>query len=167
MPVFGAVRTFHDRFKFLVEIGEPGANGFASFAFQKMSSLEVEVAMISYSEGGSLIANKSAGRLTYPPITLERGASFDDDMFLWFEQVADAASMSSITPGAGQGAGLIEPNYKRNMDVIQQDRDGSILRRWRLFDAWPRKFVAGEWDNEADEKTIEMMELEYDFFVLV
>ncbi len=162
MPVYGAARTFHDKFKFLVEIDD-----FASFAFQKMSPLEVEVATISYSEGGSLTPNKSPGRLTYPPVTLERGASFDADMFNWFQEVADAASLSSLAGGAGRGTGLQEPLYKRDMDVIQQDRDGSALRRWRLFQAWPRKFAAGDWDNEADEKTIEILEIEYDFFVLV
>lgn len=162
MPVLGAARTYHDKFKFLVEIA-----GFESFGFQKMSELSVEVATISYSEGGSLIPNKSPGRATFPPITLERGASFDTDMYNWFQEVADAASLSALSPGAGRGTGLIEPLFKRDMDVIQQDRNGSVLRRWRLFEAWPRKFVAGEWDNESDEKNIEMMEIEFDFFVLV
>ena len=162
MPILGAPRTFHDGFNFLMEIG-----GFASAAFQKMSELSVEVATIAYSEGGALIPNKSPGRMTFPPVTLERGASFDLDMLNWFEEVADASSLGSLTSGAGQGVGLIEPLYKRDIDLIQQDRNGTDeLRRWRLFGAWPRRFVAGEWDNEADEKTIEMLELEYDFFVL-
>jgi hypothetical protein len=46
-------------------------------------------------------------------------------------------------------------NYKRNLDVVQQDRDGVTLRRWSLSRAWPIKFVAGEWDNESDENIIE------------
>ena len=58
-------------------------------------------------------------------------------------------------------------NYKRNLDIVQQDRDGLTLRRWSLSLSWPVKFVAGEWDNESDENVIESVTLTYDFFTLV
>ena len=64
------------------------------------------------------------------------------------------------------GLGLTDVNYKRNLDVVQQDRDGVTLRRWSLSRAWPIKFVAGEWDNESDENVIEQVTLTYDFFEL-
>lgn len=162
MPVLGAPRTFQDKFKFLVEIA-----GFDSAGFQKFGELSVEAAKIEYSEGGALIPNKSPGRLTYSDVTLERGVALDDDMYNWMSDVADASIQASIVPGAGLGAGLIDPLFKRDLDVVQQDRNGVTLKRWRIFQAWPTKFVAGEWDNEADEKVIEMLTLTYDFFVLV
>jgi len=56
---------------------------------------------------------------------------------------------------------------KDPLDVVQQDRDGTTLRRWSLSRAWPVKFVAGDWDNEADENVIESVTLSYDFFELV
>jgi phage tail-like protein len=149
MPVIGTPRTFHKKFKFIVEI-----DGVASAGFQKCSELSVEVANVQYSEGGALIPNKSPGRLTFADVTLERGATEDQDLFDWFAQVADAAA----------NAGLNEPEFKRNLDIVQQDRDGSELRRWRLNNAWPVKFVAGDWDNEADENVIESVTLTYDFF---
>ena len=34
-------------------------------------------------------------------------------------------------------------------------------------DAWPTKFVAGEWGNASDENVIEQVTLAYDFFELV
>jgi len=68
--------------------------------------------------------------------------------------------------GARSG-GLTDVNDKRNLDIVQQDRDGSTLRRWSLSRAWPTKFVAGEWDNESDENVIESVTLTYDFFELV
>ena len=56
-------------------------------------------------------------------------------------------------------------NYKRNLDILQQDRDGlTCAGRYR---AWPVKFVGGEWDNESDENVIEQVTLTYDFFELV
>jgi phage tail-like protein len=149
MPVIGTPRTFHKKFKFVVEI-----DGVASAGFQKCSELSVEVANVQYSEGGALIPNKSPGRLTFADVTLERGATQDQDLFDWMQQVADASA----------NAGLNEPEFKRNLDIVQQDRDGSELRRWRLNNAWPVKFVAGDWDNEADENVIESVTLTYDFF---
>ena len=65
------------------------------------------------------------------------------------------------------GLGLTDVCYKRNLDIVQQDRDGTTLRRWSLSRAWPVKFVAGDWDNEADENVIESVTLTYDFFELV
>ena len=151
MAVIGTPRSFHKRFKFIVEIDDV-----ASAGFQKCSELSVEVANVQYFEGGTLIPNKSPGRLTFADVTLERGATSDKNLFDWLTQVADASA----------NAGLNEPEFKRNLDIIQQDRDGSTLRRWRLSGAWPVKFVAGEWDNEADENVIESVTLTYDFFEL-
>jgi phage tail-like protein len=151
MPILGTPRTFHKKFKFVVEIDQ-----FQSAGFQKCSELSVEVASIEYHEGGALIPNKSPGRLKFADVTLERGATQDQDMFDWLSDVADAAA----------NAGLTEPAFKRNVDIVQQDRDGSTLRRWTLFGAWPTKFVAGAWDNESDENVIESVTLTYDYFTL-
>jgi phage tail-like protein len=75
----------------------------------------------------------------------------------WFQDVTITSS----------GLGLTDVNYKRNIDIVQQDRDGTTLRRWSLSRAWPAKFVAGDWENEADEDVIESVTLSYDFFELV
>ena len=159
MPIVGSPRTFYDRFKFLVIV-----DGLFSAGFNKCSELSVEAAKIEYSEGGALIPDKSPGRLTFSDITLERGATDDADLYQWMLQVANAGILSAIVPGAGFGGGLPTPQYKRTLDIVQQDRDGTVLVRWRCFNGWPTKFVAGEWDNDADEKTIEMVTLTYDFF---
>ena len=51
--------------------------------------------------------------------------------------------------------------------AVQQNRHGTTLRRWSLSRAWPVKFVAGDWDNESDEKVIEHVTLTFDFFELI
>ena len=151
MAIIGNPRSFHKKFKFIVEIDQVQHAG-----FQKCSELSVEIANVQYYEGGSLIPNKSPGRLTFPDVTLERGATKDRDLFDWFQQVANTAS----------GLGLTDPDYKRNLDIVQQDRDGATVRRWTLNNAWPVKFVAGEWDNESDENVIESVTLSFDYFEL-
>ena len=152
MAIIGNPRSFHKKFKFICEV-----DGIGSAGFQKCSELSVEVANVEYHEGGSLIPNKSPGRLKFSDVTLERGATENHDLFDWFQDVAVTSS----------GLGLTDPNYKRNGDVVQQDRDGTTLRRWSLSRAWPIKFVAGEWDNESDETVIESVTLTYDYFELV
>ena len=85
-----------------VEIDDVGHAG-----FQKCSELSVEVANVQYFEGGSLIPNKSPGRLTFADVTLERGATQDRNLFDWLQDVAVTSS----------GFGLVDPYYKRNLDI--------------------------------------------------
>lgn len=150
--VFGKPRSFHKKFKFRVSI-----DGFDDdTAFQKCSELSSEIAKVEYREGGTLIPDKSPGLVTYSDVTLERGATRTQLLYDWWQEVAKMSANS----------GLVDPEYKRNVDIIQQDRDGTTLRRWTLYGAWPIKFVAGEWDNDADENNIAMVTLTYDRFEL-
>ena len=152
MPVIGQPRSFHKKFKFIVEI-----DGVAHAGFQKCSELSSEVALVQYYEGGSLIPNKSPGRVTFADVTLERGATTKDfDLYNWYKQVVKVSA----------NTGLVDDQYKRNLDIVQQDLDVKTLRRWRLTNAWPMKYVAGDWDNESDENNIEKVTLAYDLFDL-
>lgn len=148
MPVKGTPRTYHKKFKFLVEV-----DGIASSAWAKCSALEAEIAKIEQFEGGALIPQKSPGRLTFTDLTLERGVTNDRDTWDWFKSVADGSS----------NTGLKESLIKRNVDIVQLDLDGTELRRWTLYNAWPTKFVGGEWDNNSDENTMETLTITYDF----
>lgn len=146
---FGTPRSFHKKFKFLFEI-----DGFNYFGFQKCSELSAEIAKIEYHEGGALLADKSPGRVTVADVTIERAATTDNDLWLWFQTVVGLVTQ----------VGLVDPQYKRDGDVSQLDRDGSELRRWGCTGLWPTKFVAGDWDNEADENVIEKATLSIDTF---
>lgn len=150
MAVVATPRIFNKKFAFKVEI-----DGFGSAGFRKVSGLEAEVAEIKQYEGGALIPNKSFGRVDYKDITLERGATRADyDMWLWFLQVINA----------GANTGLSEQLVKRHLDIVQLGRDGIPLLRWSVFNAFPKNFTAGDWDNDADENVIEKLVIGYDFW---
>lgn len=150
MASLGTSKSFYKRHKFLIEI-----DGIGSAAFQRMSSLAQEVAEVVYFEGGSIVADKTPGRLTFPNLTLERGATDDLDLFNWMREVAIGSS----------NQGLPDSLYKRNGDLVQLNRDNTTRRRWSFFNSWPRRFEAANgWDNEVDENAIELVELVYDFF---
>lgn len=156
--ILGNQRELHPKHQFIVEI-----DGVSSTGFSKMSELSQEHAKIEYWEGGSIIPWKVPGRTTMSDVTLEHGASSDQDFYLWAQSVTNAAAGSFPTRGAGDNT----PTYMRNLDIIQLDRDGTTaLRSWRLHNAWVQKFVAGEWDNNTDEVVIEMLTLTYDYFTL-
>ncbi len=145
-----ACRTgFHKKFKFRVEIG-----GFAVGAFQKFSELSMETGIVEYREGGCLVADKSPGLTNATDVTLERGVVNDSDFKNWFLQVTDPAADVGISP----------EEQRRTIDIVQLDRANAEVRRWRLFACWPSKYVAGEWDNDAEENTIEMLTLAYHYF---
>lgn len=152
MGINGTPRKRFHKWKFVVEI-----EGVSFAGFQSVSGLEVEIATVSISEGGSMIPNKSPGRATFAKITLSRGATSDRDLYDWYLEVARIAA----------NVGQPDPVYVRDFDIVQQDRNGEELQRWRVFGAWPSKFSAGDWDNESDEFRIESVELEIDRFDLV
>lgn len=151
MAVLGESRHYERKYKFLVEI-----DGFVSAKFRSCSALEAEIAKIEIWEGGAEYAEKEPGRTTFSDVTLERGATNDLDTYNWFKETSNAAANS----------GAVSPEFKRNVDIVAIDRDGSELKRWQLDSAWPCKFVAGEWDNEADEVNTESLTLAFNFFEL-
>lgn len=150
MPATGAPRVFEDKFSFIVEI-----DGVAHAGFAKCSELSMEIDKVEYREGGRKHPYKSPGLVNFSDVTLERGAVHDDsDLWDWAEECASIV----------EEAGTVEPDFRRNIDIVALDRDGTPLKRWRLRDAWVQKFVAGEWDNDASEKTIESVTIVYDSF---
>ena len=151
MPVLGTPKSFAQKFAFSIEI-----DGLVAASFSSCSELSVEAAKVEHWEGGRLIPYKTPGRLTFADITLERGSTRDRAFYDWMNQVADAAS----------GLGLPTPLFKKNLDIVSLDRDGSTLRRWSLYNAWPTKLVAGAWDNASDDVVIESIILTYDNFEL-
>ena len=127
MAVIGNPRSFHKKFKFIVEIDDIGHAG-----FQKCSELSVEVANVQYFEGGSLIPNKSPGRLTFADVTLERGATQDRDLFDWFQDVAITSSDPKKAFFVDFGEALNPPSVVFS---------GQVIGRIGLATAKPAEFI--------------------------
>lgn len=142
--VFGQPINFYKKFKFLLEIDDVVRAG-----FQKAGPLTTNVGVVKYREGGDLIAIKDAGLVDFEDIVCERGASDDIDLHSWLKLVVDVLTQT----------GAVGDEYKKNADLIQQDRDGSEMCRWRIEKAFPTKYMHGEWDNNAEEVVIEQVTL--------
>jgi len=149
MTIRGVTKQYHKKFTFLIEI-----RGVISAAFRTCGEIGLEIAKIEHFEGGSLIPHKGMGRVTVADVELTRGATSDLDLYNWMQEAV------------GAGAMLAEDAVKRTLDVVELDRAGTEVRRWTLVNAFPIKWVGGEWDNEVDENTIEKVTLAYDYPVL-
>lgn len=159
MPAVGAPRSFENKFAFTVEV-----DGVAHAGFNKCSAIKASIAVIEHNEGGSLIPNKSPGRVTWDNVTLERGAvAADSDLYDWFRQTVDSSRGLATNAAGASGVGDNDYDYKRTFDLVVRDRDGSILKRWRVVGAQVASYEAGDWDNDADEKTMEKLELAIDY----
>lgn len=137
----GQPRSYHKRFKFTIEI-----DGLTYAGFQTCSDLKGAVGEVMHREGGTLIPDKTPGLATFDDVTLTRGATNDRELYDKWKKVLDA--------GANGGSGEVDGEYDDEMDIVQRDRDGSELLRWRCFGAWIKEFTAGSWDNDAEEVVI-------------
>lgn len=152
MPITGQPRNYDKKFNFTVEI-----DGLDVAWFESISSLEAEVGVVEQHEGGQLnVADQSPGKVKFAAVTLSIGATDNRELYDWWLQVVNAAANSGL-PDAG---------YKKSVAIVQNDRDGTEKRRWNLFEAWPSKFVAGEWDAKAEENVIQQVTLTYKYFEL-
>ena len=154
----GQHRTLFGRFKFLVQIKD-----FTSAAFQTCTGLKYNIAKIEYYEGGSLIAYKEPGRVTFDDLALERGVSYDTDFYDWLKDVVDIIKYAKV-PKGGRGGGTVSPKYKRNLTVKQLERDNKTVLTYDVRAAFPVDFTPGDFDNTADEVSIEALTLTYDYF---
>lgn len=152
MAVIGSPRNYDKRFLFAVEI-----DGLEVAWFSAISSLEAEIGVVEQFEGGQLTAaDKSLGLVKFADLTLSIGTTNNRELYDWWLQVVNVAANS----------GLVDALYKKNLAIVQKDRDGSTKRRWTLYDAFPMKFKAGEWDASAEENVVQEMTLAYRYFDL-
>jgi len=139
--------NWYKKFSFIIEI-----DGIARAAFVRCSELAVEAANVAYREGGRLHPHNAPGTVTFPELTLERGVTDDFDLYNWFKDTFDA----------GAGTGLTTPDLYRTFDIVQLDRSGNEVERYTVYDAYCRRYAAGDWDNDADETRIESVVIQPD-----
>ena len=147
MSVIGQPRSYHKQFLFTVEI-----DGLDVGWFEKCSEIVGEVGVVEQHEGGNInVADQSPGKVKFPAVTLTIGATDNNELYNWWLQVIDAAANS----------GGPDETYKKNVAIVQRDRDGTERRRHNLVKAWPSKFKYGEWDAKAEENVMEEITLTY------
>ena len=151
MAVVGTPRGYDQKWAFTVEI-----DGLDVAWFETVTGLEFEIAVVEQHEGGNIVvASQEAGMVKFTPAVLTCGVSDNREMYDWALLCANAAL----------NGGLVSPDYKKNVAIVQKERDGSTeKRRLTLPDAFVMKYKAGEWDAKASEVVIEEITLAYRYF---
>jgi len=146
----GKAKTLLQKWKFKVLIDDLEAD------FSKAGPLEVEIETLEYHPGGAMIPVKQPGKASFPPITLELGATRERNLFDWLKEVVNVAA----------DVGGDDNSFKRNLTIQELDRANNVVHSWRVYGAFPTKFTPGDWDGSSGEFTIRSVELTYDYYDL-
>jgi len=134
------------------------SEAFLSAAFMSAEGLKYSIAKIEYWEGGALVSEKEAGRATFDDIVMQRGASQDPDFYTWVQLVIDIVS---ALPG---GKGAVSPQYKRDLTIRQLERDLTPVTDYPVKSCFPVEWTPGDFNNDADEVTMNSLTLCQKYF---
>ena len=135
------------RYNFVVEI-----EGIKRAGFMTVSGLEEETEVREYREGGdNSTVRKLAGLNSFSPIVLEQGSTSDSELWDWRQKVKRDGAQGNRKP----------------ISIIQQDEKSEEVKRWQVFDAWPSKFTAPEFDASASDNAVESIEIQHEGLDLV
>ena len=153
-PIVSQHRTLYGRFKFQVR---DNSNGLRSAAFQTATGLKFNIAKMEYFEGGALAAFKEPARVTFDDLALDRGISLDMGFYDWVKEVVNMLAFAG-------GGGDISPAFKRDLTVEQMSRDNTPAIEYDVIQAFPVEWSPGDFDNNSDEPSIDMLTLTYYYF---
>lgn len=134
------------KFHFLVEWGSDFRIGFT-----EVSGLDFETEVIEYREGNSKKYNKSKqpGLTKYSNITMKRG-TFEGDFDFFTEW------QKTYYFQEGNDTGSL---YRRSVTIKLLNENHQPIITWILENAWPSKVQSTDLKADANEVSIETMEL--------
>ena len=139
---------YHRKFAFKVIIDGVDEN---AVKFQAITSPDSEFTVIEQPEGGSLTNQMDPGKRKFAPVTAKRGQTNNREIWDWHEAIGESVSNNGTLP--------ID---KRTVSIVVLRVDGSEFGRWELYEAWPSKYVPGEFDAGNDnENAIEEVTFTY------
>lgn len=122
--------------------------------FQEVSGLEVEVGVENVEEGGENgFVHRLPGRMSWPNITLKRGITQSDNLFVWLNKSSGeqfAAAGNSLTRSTA-AITLLGPGGKR-------------LRAWEFVDAFPIKWSGPQFAASSTDAASESLEITHHGF---
>ena len=119
--------------------------------FAECSGLQVETKVFEYKEGGNNSTTlKFPESTSYGNITLKRGVSSSNDLFLWQQDIA--TGQFSKTPRANNP----------NVAITLNNEKGDVVQRWNLVRPFPVKWVGPDFKALGNEIAIETLEIAHE-----
>ncbi len=143
-------------YRFVLELGFLEAG-----SFNECTGLMAETKMVEYREGGrnsSVLKFPELGNVSN--VTLKRGVLADqaaDVLFRWHEDVMNGTFDSGANPNRRPSDP--DEDIDNRIAIVLQDDAGNEVKRWRLFRAFPVKWVGPDLKAMASEVAVETLEL--------
>lgn len=142
--------------RFVLELGFLEAG-----AFSECTGLGLEAKTFEYREGGrnsSVLKFPDLGQV--PNITLKRGVLADaaaSELFHWLADVAAGSFDGSVNRNLRPAD--VSLDIGKEVAIVLQDEAGNVIRRWRLFRAFPVKWTGPDLKAAAGDVAVETLEL--------
>jgi phage tail-like protein len=143
-------------YRFVLELGFLEAG-----SFTECTGLMAETKTVEYREGGrnsSVLKFPELGNVSN--VTLKRGVltgEAADTLFRWHEDVMNGTFDNTANPN--RRSADPEEDIDKRIAIVLQDEAGNEVKRWRLFRAFPVKWVAPDLKAMASEVALEAIEL--------
>ncbi len=132
MPIIGQPLRYYQMWAFIVEIDGVNVAGFT-----KAGPLKQSFGLAEQHEGGALtVVDITPTKYKTEPITLERGASDNIELWTWWDN---------------QKQGITD---KRNVSIVAQDSQGNVSARWNLKNCVIKEFEAGSFDGKNETENL-------------
>ena len=128
-------------FRFLVEI-----KGLVVAGFSEVSGLQQEIDTEDYIEGGNDFVHKLPKGIKHSNLTLKRGMTDSDILWMWYQKTADAILYKKPVP-------------LMNIYIVILNETGE--ESWRFFfkDTYPIKWTGPELRGTGNSVAIEALEI--------
>ena len=120
----------------------------------KISPLKRTIEAIKHREGGDPSTSRlSPGKVSFEPITLERGVSHDVEFEQWANRVWNH--------GSGLGLEVSLKDFRRNITIEIYNEAGQLALSYNVYRCWVSEFQAvGELDANGNAVLIQSLKLE-------
>lgn len=119
----------------------------SGMGFSKVSGLSAELGVVEYAEGGYTSTHKLVGKEKVEPVTLERGMFKTKEFETLYKK------------------SLSDPNFRTTVVISLQDNNGSVVRTWKLAEAWVSKWEGTDLDASSEDVAIEKITIEFEYYL--
>ena len=112
-------------------------NGVTVGYFKGVDGINCELEVIEFQDGDDLTLRKRPGRAKFGDVTLKKGYIVTADLQEWWNQAK-----------AGQ-------YVRRDISITLNDNAGGELRRWNLYDCWPKSWKISALDGKGNDVVTE------------
>lgn len=159
-----------EKYRFLVDFLLPDGSAPVRTGFHDVQMPKRTTNKITYREGGDPdVSALSAGLSTMEDVVMSRGAiategNLANDFLKWAKAVHGPTAGNLGVNTSQLPTGTMQ--YRADVTIKMLNREGQIVRQWRLYNAFPTNFTPGSDLNagEDGEKSMEALTLAYEDF---